>query len=145
MNGFPDINLKYTTKVCNYNEGANNIHAVGGTALQFYYPNPQTGNQQYFLQNSLAGQVLGPGECREEVGEQAVTSSRASYYLKSLLQGPSKTQGGDNVDDGYCYAYAFNVVDFKYDYGLPPCDVSVSDDIGDTIDDTFFPDIFLTK
>ena len=122
INGYPNVQVKYTLQVCNYNNSTNKINLVGGSTFQFFYP-----VEKLILNKNLAGQVLGPGQCQKEEATTIVTTSRASYFMKSLLQGPSKTESGGPVDGGYCYAYAYNIVDFKYDYGFGECDVSVSE------------------
>jgi hypothetical protein len=127
INGYPDVQVKYTFQVCNYNESTNKINLLGDSTFQFFYPVVNAGEEKLILNKNLGGQVLGPGQCQKEEATTIVSTDRASYYMKSLLQGPSKTESGGPVDDGYCYAYAYNIVDFKYDYGLGDCDVSVSE------------------
>ena len=122
-NKYPDVTVKHTLKLCNYNNG-NDIKMPPAT-VDFFYPIPGSGDEQVFLiKELLNGQLLNPGECREEVGTITVSTRRAKYYTKSLLQGPQTNNGERN---GYCYAYSFNQIDFKYDYGLGKCEVNVSD------------------
>jgi hypothetical protein len=124
-NGYPDVTVKHSSKLCNYNDG-NDIKIVSPSTVEFFYPIPDSGGKQVFLfDESYNGQVLNRGECREEVGTTTVSTSRAKYYMKSFLQGPQTNSAGAN--DGYCYAYSFNKIDFKYDYGLGTCEVNVSD------------------
>ena len=125
INGYPDVQVKYALQTCNYNDNTNKINLADYSRIEFYHPD---GNkpQVSFFNDILSGKELGPGDCEIKEGTKTLTTTRASYYMKSLLQGPSKTESGGPVDDGYCYAYAFNVIDFKYDYGLGDCDVSVS-------------------
>ena len=126
INGYPDVQVKYALQTCNYNDNTNKINLAGDSRIEFYHPD---GNkpQVSFFNDILSGKELGPGDCEIKEGTKTLTTTRASYYMKSLLMGPSKTESGGPVDDGYCYAYAFNVIDFKYDYGLGDCDVSVSE------------------
>ena len=118
--------MKYALQTCNYNDNTNKINLADYSRIEFYHPD---GNkpQVSFFNDILSGKELGPGDCEIKEGTKTLTTTRASYYMKSLLMGPSKTESGGPVDDGYCYAYAFNVIDFKYDYGLGVCDVSVSE------------------
>ena len=126
-NGYPDVTVKHTLKLCNYNDVNNDINIISPpSTVEFFYPIPDSGGKQVFLfDESYNGQRLNPGECREEVGMTTVSTRRAKYYMKSLLQGPQTNSAG--AHDGYCYAYSFNKIDFKYDYGLGECKVNVSD------------------
>lgn len=55
------------------------------------------------------------------------TTRRSEYFMQAQLNGPlvDKNTGG-RVDDGFCYAYAFDPISFRYDYGDGECLVNVS-------------------
>ena len=125
LEGYPQVEISHSVKVCNFND-ANKIKLVPGSKLEFYYPNPITKQQESFFRRPLQNNFLGKGTCIEESGFTKLNTDRASYYLKALLQGPSQNALSTSVPNGYCYAYAFYPVEIKYDYGLPACEVEVS-------------------
>ncbi len=116
LNGYPDVTLSYTLKLCNYNDNDSVIKLLSPpSTTQFFFP--VAGGPKKFISNqSYNGQFLRPGECKEVVGKFRATTSRAKHFMKSQLQGPqtSKFSGSQN---GFCFAYSFNRVDFKYNYG----------------------------
>ena len=123
LEGFPDVQVRYTLKSCNYNTGQD-LKIVQPSNQKFYHPT-FNGLQNVMYEEGNIGTVLTPGDCVTKTALETLNTDRASYYIQSQLQGPS-TINGNPVASGFCYAYAFNPVDFKYDYGLEPCEVSVS-------------------
>ena len=120
LEGFPDVQVRYTLKSCNYNIGQD--LKIGTLSNQkFYHPGPQS----TIYEEGNIGTVLTPGDCVTQSALETLGTDRASYYIQSQLQGPS-TINGNPVASGFCYAYAFYPVHFKYDYGLGPCKVSAS-------------------
>ena len=124
LEGFPDVQVRYTLKSCNYNTGQD-LKIVQPSNQKFYHPTSSNGPQNVIYEEGNVGTVLTPGDCVTRTALEILGTERASYYMQSQLQGPS-TINGNPVDSGFCYAYAFYPVDFKYDYGLGPCEVSVS-------------------
>ena len=126
LNGYPDVTLSYTLKLCNYNE-IDIIKVVSPpSTTEFFFPIPGSGGEQRFIvDKSYNGQLLRPGECKEVLGTARVTTSRAKYFMKSQLQGP-QTSEFSGSQNGFCFAYSFNKIDFKYDYGLGNCSMNFS-------------------
>ena len=125
---YPDVGVKHTLRVCNYNT-VNSIKLVQApkpAKTEFFYPVAGTDTKIFIVDESYNGHLLSPGECREEIATTAVSTRRAKYFMKAILQGPQKTASGAPVNDSFCYAYSFNKIDFKYDYGLGECKVEVS-------------------
>lgn len=94
--------------------------------LQFFYPitGSNTGEQKFIVNEEVNGLLLKKGECKKETGKTIVSTSRAKYFMKSFLQGPQLSSG--NSRNGFCFAYTFNRIDFKYDYGFGECKMRVS-------------------
>jgi hypothetical protein len=125
-NGYPNVTLSYTMKLCNYND--NNVIrlATPPSQTQFYFPIPGSGGEERFIiDESYNDQILRPGQCEEALGSFRVSTSRSKYFMNSHLQGlqTSESSGSQN---GFCFAYSLNKIDFKYDYGFGDCKFSVS-------------------
>jgi len=121
--GYPDVKVKYTSKLCNFND-VNDAEIISPESMvEFFYPDSD--GQVFIFDEEYGGEVLKPGECKTTVGMETISTKRAKYFMKSLFQGPQTNSAG--AHDGYCYAYSFNKIDFKYDYGLGECKVNVSD------------------
>ena len=123
LEGFPDVQVRYTLKSCNYNTGQD-LKIVQPSNQKFYHPT-SNGPQNVIYEEGKIGTVLIPRDCVTQTALETFGTDRASYYIQSQLQGPS-TINGNPVASGFYYAYAFYPVHFKYDYGLGPCKVSAS-------------------
>ncbi len=122
---YPTVDVKYTVKICNYNK-ANAIALKKASGFQFYYPKVNE-NEETNIAIETLDNIIQPGNCIVKSGVQRISTSRASYYMKVFLEGPQQdVSTGAKIDNSYCYAYAFHVVDFKYDYGFGTCETSVS-------------------
>ena len=115
LNGYPDVTLSYTLKLCNYNDNDVIKLLSPPSTTQFFFP--VAGGPKFFISDqSYNGQSLRPGECKEVVGKFRATTSRAKHFMKAQLQGP-QTSEFSGSQNGFCFAFSFNRVDFKYDYG----------------------------
>lgn len=130
--GYPNVPIYETLRVCNYNYNGNEILLNSNkTKLEFYFKEdkPKLLDQSYG-----SGSIGSNAPCKEIVGKRYLPAKRALYYMRATLQGPQVLSGGGaRVNDGFCYAYAFKQINFKYDYGLGKCKVSVSYCVGITI------------
>lgn len=131
MNGYPDVQVKHTLRVCNYNQN-DSIELSKppmATKVEFFYPVSGTGTKNLIVDESYSGHLLKPGDCRSEIATTSVSTRRAKYFMEAILQGTRKTpSGGTIIDDGFCFAHSFNKIDFKYDYGFGECKMNVSMD-----------------
>ena len=143
---YPTVDVKYTVKICNYNE-ANAIALKKASGFQFYHPKVNENEETNIAMETLDN-IIQPGQCIVKSGIQPISTSRASYYIKVFLEGPQQdVSTGAKIDNSYCYAYAFHVVDFKYDYGFetdPWCKTSVSLHLTCYLSYLSFVDTFLT-
>jgi len=137
--GYPEVDVQYTMKICNYNDFAMTFapdFTSGNNAyeprsyLDFWYTIPVNevrtkifykSTRKYNSKATISS--LAPGECVGGRGEEKLDTSTAQHYMKALVNGARE----DGYQAGFCNAYAFNPIDFKYDYDDGPCDVSVSD------------------
>ena len=112
-------------KLCNYNT-RNTINLERDpekkVELEFYHPDPLTNIDS----RTFNGVALPSGTCEDVSGSVTLNSARAKYFMKGILQGGQTDAQGRRVQDGFCYAYAYNKIDFKYDYGLDECVIEVS-------------------
>ena len=132
--GYPEVDVQYTMKICNYNDftmafapdfpTGNDVYEPR-SYLDFWYTIPVNevrtkvfykSTRKYNTKSDISS--LAPGECAGGQGEEKLDTSTARHYMKAIVNGAHKA--------GFCYAYAFNPIDFKYDYDDGPCDVSVS-------------------
>ena len=132
-NGYPDVEVKHTLQLCNYNDGTTNrIRMVAEprrAKLEFLYPvvTAATKTQVKIVDASYNGQLLAPKDCFEETGFKTLTTNKPKHFMMAILQGPQETQGGTFIPGGYCYAYSYNKIDFKFIYpSLGECEMSVS-------------------
>ena len=127
-NGYPNVTLSYTMKLCNYNDN-NVIRLVTPPSqTQFFFPVPGSGGEERFIIDESYpsnGQILRPGECEEVLGSFRASTSRSKYFMNSRLQG-LQTSESSGLQNGFCFAYSLNKIDFKYDYGFGDCKFSVS-------------------
>ena len=130
-NGYPDVQVKYTLRLCNYNQDDNIIQLVEPpkqAKLEFFHPLPRNEEplKRFFVDQSFNNRELKAGECEEVIGTKTVSTRRSKYFMKAILQGVQKTSAGEQIQGGFCYAFSYNKIDFEYDYGLGDCNVSVS-------------------
>lgn len=121
IQGYPDIQVKYSYKLCNYNNNSTI------QLLQSHSINKSAKVEEYLVDTSVNDVSLRPGECTGETTTLKVSSSSATRYMKTFLDGKQNTLDGDAIVDGFCYAYSFSTITFKYDYGLGECNVNVSE------------------
>ena len=127
QNGYPDVTLKYTLKLCNYNEKDVIKLLSPPSTTQFFIPNAGSSEKEIVVDKSYNEQFLEAGNCTEEVvGTFRTTTSRAKYFMKSQLQGSQTSESPPFSPNGFCFAYSFHKVDFKYDYGLGNCSMNFS-------------------
>ena len=130
-NAYPDVRIKHTLRLCNYNN-ENQINFLRDRTkrvqVHMYHPigNGLNSGQNDLVFQTFNGQTLRAGQCVENVGTSTVSTSRAKYFMEGYLQGTQSNSNGQTIEDGFCYAYAYNKVDFKYDYNLGFCDIQVS-------------------
>ena len=116
-------------KLCNYNT-RNTINLEPNpdrkVELEFYSPDYEPRLKNVIAADSFNGDTLPSGTCEDVSGSVTLNSARAKYFMKGILQGGQTDAQGRRVQDGFCYAYAYNKIDFKYDYGLDECVIEVS-------------------
>ena len=122
--GYPAVSVYETLNVCNYN--TDDMKMNKQTGVEFF-----NNNGTFYENTKYPGEALQSGKCKGIQQKKMVPTSRAQYYMKATLQGPLMS-GNDKVTNGYCSAYAFKDINFKYDYGLGECDVSVSNNASST-------------
>ncbi len=103
--------------------------------IQFWYSETATDeNGKFYLKRNYLVQEqfsrksdvgLGAGMCEEAKGDVYINTGQLKHFMQASIQGP--LLGNESYEDKYCYAYAFNPIEFEYDYGDPPCEMSVSD------------------
>ena len=76
-------------------------------------------NEEYGV-NSLP---IKEGLCMKETGSAKLDTSFSKYYLEASVNGKLTIPGQDS---SYCYAYSYNPLDFKYNYGDGECKFTVS-------------------
>ena len=121
-------------EICNYNNDdmkfrrAKDSPTEPSSYLKFYYPDPQEG--QVFLENVEINDnqgsetILKPNSCLTTKSSSAeIQTTYSNFYLQAKMQGPLDASG---VQNKFCYAYAFEPINLKYDYGDGPCNMEVS-------------------
>ena len=63
------------------------------------------------------------GVCTKDTGSAKLDTSFSKYYLEASVSGKLTIPGKDS---SACYAYSFNPLDFKYNYGDGECKFTVS-------------------
>ena len=115
------MTLNYVLKVCNYND-VDMDYAGGADPSRFRLYYNSAGNRKSLVQKVISKpEILKSNACRKENGSIDVSTATLAYYMESLVKGPLV-----DYDDGYCYAYSFNSVVFKHDYGDGECVFHVS-------------------
>ena len=66
------------------------------------------------------------GFCTKDTGSAKLDTSFSKYYLEASVSGKLTIPGKDS---SACYAYSFNPLDFKYNYGDGECKFTVSTDV----------------
>jgi hypothetical protein len=121
--GYPEVTVEYSMKMCNYNDEDMDLSSNPKKHVHTEFFHPETGSdptKQIFLaQKTFNGETLTVGECKGTTGTVKLSTSRAKYFMESSLRGRL------SQSDEFCYAYAFNKIDFKYNYSpeVPTCDV----------------------
>lgn len=122
---YPQVQLKYLLQICNYNDQK---MSFGRQASRLKVWHKEAGVQSFDFQRSYSqnsNDLLLPGACISERDTIDVPTTIATYSMDSLLQGPLVNET-HNVDGGFCFAYSFNTLEFKYDYGDGDCVLRVS-------------------
>ena len=119
--------MAYTLKICNFNDYAMEFAPIKDglyrSYLKFWYVNSQ---QNFivdkFYDNVQSPNILGPQVCQKAKSEIQIPTTTSTFYMETLVQGNLQT----SEPGAFCYAYAFNPIEFVYDYGDPPCVMTVS-------------------
>ena len=99
-------------------------YAGGADPSRFRLYYNSAGNRKSLVQKVISKpEILKSNACRKENGSIDVSTATLAYYMESLVKGPLVRL---DYDDGYCYAYSFNSVVFKHDYGDGECVFRVS-------------------
>ena len=126
-NGYPDINIKHSMKICNYNN-ENQINLAPSNKrnrVKMQYPVGDNIVQVIALEE-YSEQILKAGDCYENIGTSTVSAEYAKYFMEGYVQGMQSDSEGKIIEGGHCYAFGYNKVNFKYNYGLQRCEISVS-------------------
>lgn len=87
--------------------------------------------KKFYVQSSYdSPSILSPGSCVVKEGRETLDTSTSKHYMQALVNA--------NSDVGFCYAFSFNPIDLKYNYGDGPCEVSVSDHFNKEIESDNF-------
>ena len=130
LNGYQNVTIKHQLKLCNFNEGLNVIklsEPPKQAKVEFFHPIGEGIDQNFLVEKTFNNEELRPGECVSAIDTKTISTSRSKYFMKAILQGAQKKPSGDVVQGAFCYAFGFNKIDFKYDYGLGSCEVRVSE------------------
>lgn len=116
------VDIKMTSKICNFNDKDLFMTA---SDLRVWY---KSEGMKYFLKNKKfpRGTMLKALECRKETNIYTVSTKTKFYNMDAKLQGNLVDASGADVPEGNCFAYSFNNMRFKYDYGDGECLFSVS-------------------
>jgi len=115
-------------KLCNYNDEDIKFGNAGGSPSYFRFWHQENGIRiwDYDNENFQAPSMLLSRECVRSKKSKEVSSKIAIYNMDSHLLGPLVHSNGTNVQNGYCNAYSFNLIEFRYDYGDGDCVIHVS-------------------
>ncbi len=137
---YPNVTIDYTLKICNYNDVdmrfARSIIDSNGEVehrsyMEFWYQTPgengETERINIFPKKiyNNTNEILVSKSCEKERGSVQVSTTTSKFFMQSSLQGPLSILDASDADK-FCYAYSFNPVELNYDYGDPPCEMSVS-------------------
>ena len=132
MDGYPTVTMKYTLKICNFNDNpmgfasiVNNLHR---SYLKFWSTTPGSTSKNY-IENEVYDNVknptmLGTKACQKATSKIQMSTTTSNFYMEALVQGKLQTSNPGDASS-FCYAYAFNPIEFVYDYGDPPCVMTV--------------------
>ena len=121
--------MAYTLKICNFNDNTmgfasivNNLHR---SHLKFWSTAPGSISKNYIenkvYDNLKNPTMLGTKVCQKATGKIQMSTTTSNFYMEALVQGKLQT----SKSGAFCYAYAFNPIEFVYDYGDPPCVMTV--------------------
>lgn len=126
-------------EICNYNDNDMTFKRAKGSTepssfLKFWYPDPQDGKvyierEEYCDDAGCTGKTnpatsLEPNSCLSATQSSTeIQTTYSNFYLQAKMQGPLIASG---VENKFCYAYAFEPINLKYDYGDGPCSMHVS-------------------
>lgn len=124
---YPKVEVQYSTKLCNYNDfdikfKPLNKNGKERSYLKFWSFLSETQNKTFHVNAGYddRSDILEPGRCVEKSGTQKLLTTTYRHYMNAVLNAAPVS------GSGYCYANAYNPINFKYDYGDAKCDVSVS-------------------
>jgi len=123
-NEYPQINVRYDWKICNYNEGNSKVKLQDSKPSYFKLwrskpgkKNKKTLFSKVFNETTVLKASAPAGANCQTHEENVLLDTKFGYhFLSAQLQGPTA------VKDEFCYAYAFNPISVKYG----SCDVRVS-------------------
>lgn len=131
--------MDYSMEICNYNNDDMKFSRAKGSTepssfLKFWYPDPRAVDNKVFLQKKEYcdddGCTLGTSSTIKRNSclsvpqtSEKLETTYSNFYLQAKMQGPLDTSG---VENKFCYAYAFEPINLKYDYGDGPCNMEVS-------------------
>ena len=72
-----------------------------------------------------SGDGIKEGTCVPEQNTELLLNTNISQYYMQV-NGQGSLEGTRKTGENFCRAYSFNPFDLKYDYGDPPCNVTVS-------------------
>ena len=143
---YPKITVEYKLKICNYND------YDGASAIAFNDPVKEKNrsglrfwrNRSGKIREALIGKnndeidvtlnktytgtvdAITEGTCRKEVGSVLLDTTFAESYMQAKVEGRLLLPEEETVTNKYCYAYAFNPIKLRYDYGDGECKFTVS-------------------
>lgn len=141
VDNYPDVTLDYSMELCNYNDypmefSRSQSSEDGESNYMLFWFNDPWPDRTYIEEERFCeiGQACGEAVRLEKqtclsIPQKSVTTttSRSEYFMQAQLHGPLVDENtGGRVDDGFCYAYAFDPISFRYDYGDGECLVNVS-------------------
>lgn len=123
-------------EICNYNDYDMTFKRANGSTepssfLKFWYPDPQDGKVYIEREEycDVDGCLAKPSRIKSNscfsISEKSVDveTTYSNFFLQTKMQGPLTAP---DVENKFCYAYAFEPINLKYDYGDGPCNMEVS-------------------
>lgn len=136
VDNYPDVTLDYSMELCNYNDypmefSRSQSSEDGESNYMLFWFNDPWPDRTYIEEERFCeiGQACGEAVRLEKqtclsIPQKSVTTTtrRSEYFMQAQLHGPLVDENtGGRVDDGFCYAYAFDPISFRYDYGDGEC------------------------
>ena len=120
--GYPQVTIGYDMQLCNFNSDFDmqfNANPDKRSYLEFFKSDDKTSlvTKDY---NGVTDDALPPDACVAAIGTLNLDTTFARYYMKAQIQGPTTEAGV------FCYAFAENPINVKYDYGFGECMLNVS-------------------